>query len=401
MSVDGRGVAVGQRHPARQDHGPRRLADRALRRRVRAPGRPRGPLRTWPGAGACPSSAIIIAIMPGARLLGRRPALRRRPGHLHRHTGRRSPRSSGACFRPIGQPAVDRRATSRPRWPCSTGSSSTSTCPSTSSKPTSRSAAPDELRGEVALRRRRLPLRRRRRPDARRHRPRPSPAGTQPRRRRRDRLGQDDARLSGRRGCTSSSGGRVTLDGVDVRDLPASTSLARDGRRRLPGDLPLPRHASRENLRFARPDATDEELEAAARAAQIHDMIAAPAGRLRHRRRRARLPLLRRREAAHRHRPDASCATRRCSSSTRRPALWTPRPSAPCRRRSTAVRGPHDHHHRPPALDRPRRRPDRRARRRADRRARHARRALERGGRVRRRSSRRDATVLASEDTDR
>ena len=30
----------------------------------------------------------------------------------------------------------------------------------------------------------------------------------------------------------------------------------------------------RENLRFAAPDATDEELEAAARAAQIHDLIA-------------------------------------------------------------------------------------------------------------------------------
>ena len=31
----------------------------------------------------------------------------------------------------------------------------------------------------------------------------------------------------------------------------------------------------RENLRFARPDATDEEIEEAARAAQIHDTIAA------------------------------------------------------------------------------------------------------------------------------
>ena len=35
-------------------------------------------------------------------------------------------------------------------------------------------------------------------------------------------------------------------------------------------------HASvRENLRFARPDATDEEIEEAARAAQVHDVIAA------------------------------------------------------------------------------------------------------------------------------
>jgi ATP-binding cassette subfamily B protein len=35
----------------------------------------------------------------------------------------------------------------------------------------------------------------------------------------------------------------------------------------------------RDNLRFARPDATDEVVEAAARAAQVHDVIAAlPAG---------------------------------------------------------------------------------------------------------------------------
>jgi len=35
----------------------------------------------------------------------------------------------------------------------------------------------------------------------------------------------------------------------------------------------------RENLRYARPDATDEEIEAAARAAQVHELIAGlPAG---------------------------------------------------------------------------------------------------------------------------
>ena len=67
--------------------------------------------------------------------------------------------------------------------------------------------------------------------------------------------------------------GRVTIDGVDVRDL-SFASLAEHGRRRLPGDLPVPRQRSRENLRFARPDATDDELEDAARAARIHDLIA-------------------------------------------------------------------------------------------------------------------------------
>ena len=66
--------------------------------------------------------------------------------------------------------------------------------------------------------------------------------------------------------------GRITIDGVDLRDL----SLA---------DLPsivgvvsqetyLLHTTVRENLRYARPSATDEQIEAAARAAQIHDLIA-------------------------------------------------------------------------------------------------------------------------------
>ena len=44
----------------------------------------------------------------------------------------------------------------------------------------------------------------------------------------------------------------------------------------------------RENLRYARPEATDDELIEACRAARIHDLIAVAARRLRHRRRRAR-----------------------------------------------------------------------------------------------------------------
>ena len=66
--------------------------------------------------------------------------------------------------------------------------------------------------------------------------------------------------------------GTVTIDGVDVRELTFA-SLRGVRRRRLAGDVPLPRDASRENLRFAKPDATDEEVEEAARAAQIHDLI--------------------------------------------------------------------------------------------------------------------------------
>jgi ATP-binding cassette, subfamily B, bacterial len=67
--------------------------------------------------------------------------------------------------------------------------------------------------------------------------------------------------------------GRVTIGGTDVRDL-SFQALSR-----LVGVVSQETylfHASvRENLRFAKPDATDEELEAAARAARIHDLITA------------------------------------------------------------------------------------------------------------------------------
>ncbi|MER7053332.1 MULTISPECIES: ABC transporter ATP-binding protein [unclassified Streptomyces] len=69
------------------------------------------------------------------------------------------------------------------------------------------------------------------------------------------------------------TGGRVTLDGVDVRELDFDTLARAVG---VVSQETYLFHASvAENLRFAKPDATDEELEAAARAAQIHDHIAA------------------------------------------------------------------------------------------------------------------------------
>ncbi|WP_329469714.1 ABC transporter ATP-binding protein/permease [Streptomyces sp. NBC_01723] len=67
--------------------------------------------------------------------------------------------------------------------------------------------------------------------------------------------------------------GRVTLDGVDVRDLDFDT-LAR-GIGVVSQETYLFHASVAENLRFAKPDATDAELEAAARAAQIHEHIAA------------------------------------------------------------------------------------------------------------------------------
>ncbi|MFC7220647.1 ABC transporter ATP-binding protein [Streptomyces polyrhachis] len=67
--------------------------------------------------------------------------------------------------------------------------------------------------------------------------------------------------------------GRLTLDGVDVRDLAFDTLADAVGV--VSQETYLFHSSVADNLRFAKPDATDAELEAAARAAQIHDHIAA------------------------------------------------------------------------------------------------------------------------------
>jgi ATP-binding cassette, subfamily B, bacterial len=67
------------------------------------------------------------------------------------------------------------------------------------------------------------------------------------------------------------SDGSVSIGGVDVRDL-SFASLAN-----LVGvvsqETYLFHSSVRDNVRFAKPDATDDEIEAAVRAAQIHDLI--------------------------------------------------------------------------------------------------------------------------------
>ncbi len=67
--------------------------------------------------------------------------------------------------------------------------------------------------------------------------------------------------------------GSVAIDGVDVRALTFDSLADTVG---VVSQETYLFHASvRENLRFARPAATDEEIEEAARAAQIHELIAA------------------------------------------------------------------------------------------------------------------------------
>ena len=69
------------------------------------------------------------------------------------------------------------------------------------------------------------------------------------------------------------SSGRILLDGVDL------ATLRRDAFRKsvslVPQDPVIFATSARENIRFGRPEASDDEIEAAARAAAAHDFIAA------------------------------------------------------------------------------------------------------------------------------
>ncbi|MFB9679350.1 ABC transporter ATP-binding protein [Streptosporangium vulgare] len=66
--------------------------------------------------------------------------------------------------------------------------------------------------------------------------------------------------------------GRVTIDGVDVRDLTFESLAETVGV--VSQETYLFHSSIADNLRFARPSATDEEIVTAARAARIHDHIA-------------------------------------------------------------------------------------------------------------------------------
>jgi ATP-binding cassette, subfamily B, bacterial len=67
--------------------------------------------------------------------------------------------------------------------------------------------------------------------------------------------------------------GRITVDGVDLRELRLADLAAVVGV--VSQETYLLHTTVRENLRYAKPDASDAEIEAAARAAQVHEVIAA------------------------------------------------------------------------------------------------------------------------------
>lgn len=65
--------------------------------------------------------------------------------------------------------------------------------------------------------------------------------------------------------------GAVTIDGIDVRELTFASLAGAVGV--VSQETYLFNASVRDNLRFANPEATDEEIEAAAQAAQIHGLI--------------------------------------------------------------------------------------------------------------------------------
>ena len=65
--------------------------------------------------------------------------------------------------------------------------------------------------------------------------------------------------------------GRVTIDGIDIRDMRLADLASIVGV--VSQETYLLHTTVRENLRYVKPDATDAEIEAAARAAQVHDLI--------------------------------------------------------------------------------------------------------------------------------
>lgn len=65
--------------------------------------------------------------------------------------------------------------------------------------------------------------------------------------------------------------GRILIDGVDIRNIQQDSLLAHVGI--VPQETILFSGTVRDNIRYGRPDATDEEVIAAAKVAQAHDFI--------------------------------------------------------------------------------------------------------------------------------
>jgi ATP-binding cassette subfamily B protein len=74
-------------------------------------------------------------------------------------------------------------------------------------------------------------------------------------------------------GASAPRQGRILLNGVDIRDMALRTLRAHTGT--VPQDAVIFSASAMENIRYGRPEATDEEVMAAARAAFAHDFLTA------------------------------------------------------------------------------------------------------------------------------
>ena len=189
------------------------------------------------------------------------------------------------------------------------------------------------------------------------------------------------------------SGGRIAIDGQDVRAVQQASVRAAIGI--VPQDTVLFNDSIEYNIAYGRPDATRDEIMAAARLAQIHDFVIDVARRLCDAGRRARAQAVRRREAARRDRArdteESAHSHLRRSDLSARFGLGKADPG----RARADLRGPHDADHRASLVDDRPRRPDTGARRGSHRRARHPRRP------PRRRRARTRACGRSSSKSDR
>ena len=357
---------------ARMGRAPR--ADRALRRASReglADLEVRSP--AWPAAGACPSIRSRSPPCPPSSTGSRGLALTGGPTDLDRHAGRVhhppdsacSARCSRCCRTGVAGADLAGAVRAHLRVPRPAGRHRRARRPGRSCADGPRRRA---LRGCL------VPLRRRERPtladiDARR-----------PGRAARSRSSARPAPARPRsatwwRGCTTSGRGR---DHHRRRRRARPRPWPRWPRTVgvvSQETVPVPRLDRARTCASPRPDATDDELEAAARAAQIHDLIASlPDGY----------------DTVVGERGYRFSGGEKQRLAIARTILRDPpvlvldeATSALDTRTERAVqaaldelsRRPHDDHHRAPAVHGPRRRPDRGPRSRPDRRARHARRA--------------------------
>ena len=131
-----------------------------------------------------------------------------------------------------------------------------------------------------------------------------------------------------------SQAGKICIDGVDIRTVQEDSLLAQVGI--VPQETILFSGTVRDNIRYGRPEATEEEVIAAAKAAQAHDFILQLAAGLRYPRRRARRKPLGRAKTAHRHRPRPDHAAQRSSSWMTAPVrwMWKPKPKSRMRWKS-------------------------------------------------------------------